>query len=89
MLPRLGPMRRQYMHETGRFIGEVSRYPAEKVDVLIADGFKVTRDDIIRLRDSCRRDVEIRRRPEIPTEYEITGALERANPRHQSEHVFL
>lgn len=28
-----------------------------KVDVLIADGFKVTRDDIIRLWDSCRLDV--------------------------------
>lgn len=40
----------------------VSRYYS-KVDVLIADGFKVTRDDLIRLLVTARR--EIRRRSEI------------------------
>lgn len=58
------------------------RVTNEMVDVLIADGFKVTRDDIIRLRDSCRRVTrEIHRRPEIPAEYKITGAPDRGKPR--------
>lgn len=82
---RLGPMRRQYMRETGGFIGgkRCPALPARRgglfADVLIADGFKVTRDDVIRLRAACRRVRDIRRRFEILARYKITRCLRGGN----------